>query len=81
MIIYNLGIDNFPETCCDCPLCSTDEDAFSGWCCNQLRLDLNDLWYKRNVNCPLIKVADILPIIKDKSDELQINDIWDGSGD
>ena len=82
MIIYKLDTDDFPVICCDCPIFQYDQDDDIGYCkaINKTLTD-NNMYHERNNNCPLIRVMDILPVVKDKSDELQINDVWDGSDD
>lgn len=57
MIVYKIGCE-FPEMCSDCPLCSMGKDMTEGYCGNYLELDENDMWYKRNKSCPLIKIGD-----------------------
>lgn len=82
MIIYKLDMNEYPTDCGHCPLCEYNNYDDTYYCVaskNDLKSD--SVYHDRNKDCPLIKVMDILPIIEDKSNELQINDDWDGSGD
>lgn len=82
MIIYKLKMDDFPNCCADCPLCEYDRDDDINYC-NALEkvINRNNVYNIRDKSCPLLKVKDVISNVIDKSDELQINDIWDGSGD
>ena len=63
MIIYKLGINEFPATCSDCPLCHIecleviDTNSVTGSCqVLEKYLDNNDLYCKRNKYCPLVEI-------------------------
>jgi hypothetical protein len=77
-----------PRGCFECPCLWADSD-YDVASCEITKKSLN-YWkiYNDNVDfkdkdCPLIEISkeQILPSIEDKSNELQINDDWDGSGD
>ena len=56
MIVCKLNIDNFPISCCDCPIFEYDRDDYIGFCSviNKV-LDDNDMYHKRDKDCPLVK--------------------------